>query len=144
MEVGGGQLHTATRRPEGLISVRDLSKAPFRCVINDRSFEFGVIDYREPAAKGECGLCDSFGFRLTVDGAVVWEARSPRARGDRLGAPVFNGTVDPNFREIEICEHHYPDAVPSDLAQFPDLGAKVLRLRPGTVACGVISVPAPP
>lgn len=98
-ELGGGQLDAPDGQAEGVFSLEQLNRAPFSCVINGRVVRFELVDYRPARESGPCAQCQHTGFRLAVDGAVIWDAPAPGS----IGMPIFNGTIDLDMDMARIC-----------------------------------------
>ncbi len=115
-ETGGGQLFArdAGRAPQG---IDDLSRHPLSCAIDGRVVRFETLDHRPARMRGYCGLCEQTGFRLSVDGATIWETPGPPVRGD----PVFKGTIDVDREMARVCTHHRPEDLGVDLRLPPDI-----------------------
>jgi hypothetical protein len=89
-ELGGGQLDAPDGQAEGVFSFEQLDRTPFSCVIDGKTVRFEVVDNRPLRETGACAHCQHTGFRLTVDGTVIWEVPPPEA----IGMWNFNGTID--------------------------------------------------
>lgn len=104
-ELGGGQFHLETPRPNAPRSLHDINEEPATCLIDGDKVSFETVEYRAPTIRGACGLCEQTGFRITVNGNVVWEIARPETRGD----PIFNGTIDMDRDMLRVCQESLPD-----------------------------------
>ena len=109
-------MRSATRDVGTPLSLENLNKVPATCVIDGRTVAFETVDYRAPTMRGGCGLCEQTGFRITVDGEAVWEAKRPVRRGDR----VFNGTIDMDRNMLRVCQEHRPEALSVEIPWTQD------------------------
>lgn len=106
-EVGGGQLYTETPMPNAPRSLHDLNEQPARCLIDGNEVSFETMGYRTPNGRGWCGLCEQTGFRIAVNGNIVWETARPETRGD----PIFNGTIDVDRDMLRVCRESVPETL---------------------------------
>lgn len=104
-ELGGGQLFSEMPEPNAPKGLHRLNAEPATCVIDGNEVVFQTVNYRAPTLRGACGLCEHTGFRITVNGATVWEAARPEERGD----PIFNGTIDMDRDMLRVCEENRPE-----------------------------------
>jgi hypothetical protein len=98
-KLGGGQLDAPDGQAEGVFSLEQLDRTPFSCVVNGKVVRFELVDYRPTRETGACAQCQHTGFRLTVDGTVIWDAPAPES----IGMPIFNGTIDLDMDMARIC-----------------------------------------
>lgn len=106
-ELGGGQLHSETTKPNAPRSLHDVYEEPPKCLIDGNEVSFETLDYRAPTMRGACGLCEQTGFRIAVNGIVVWEIARPETRGD----PIFNGTIDMDRDMLRVCQENSPETL---------------------------------
>ncbi len=102
-EIGGGQLRPIQRANEGVTDLWDLAEVPFSCAIGSRQFLFEAVDFRPQRERGACALCESTGFRLSVDGVAIWDVAAPKI----LGGPIFRGTLDVGRDAARVCTERW-------------------------------------
>ena len=124
-ETGGGQFFAKEQSDQKPRSLRGLNERPAACSIAGKDVRFETMDYSPPKLRGLCAQCDQTGFRLLVDGKVVWKVETPTVRGD----PIFNGTIDVDRDMVRVCREHAPDTVGVELPHenhHPDSRTSVL------------------
>ncbi|WP_170571525.1 hypothetical protein [Ruegeria atlantica] len=129
-ELGSGQLFQKQSASEGSIGLYGLSQAPVSCQINGKSVVFETYDYRPASLQGSCAQCEHAGFRIIVDGKILWQAPAPESRGD----PIFNGTIDMDRDMLRVCEEVRPEDIGVDIAFEQDF----FKARTSVLVCSTM------
>lgn len=124
-ELGGGQLYSEIPNFEAPKRLPDLNNKPATCLINGKEVIFETLEYRIPTGHGGCGLCEKTGFRITVDGEVIWETSPPENMGD----PVFKGTIDMDRGMLRVCTESLPETLGVDIPFEQDFLTTKTRIQ---------------